>query len=159
MAEMSSWDQANRRQKRGLAWRIRTKISQIIKDYCCLLFFLLFILCFKHSKAESGSRRLTESENQRLPDSESRRVGESFFDYEYLREFESKIGTARVMAGTYAKPIYAKTSENKPHFHVPLREHISLPNMAKKSDQYLTLKSRKSLRQKIELGLYIMLVL
>jgi hypothetical protein len=44
MAEMSSWDQANRRQKRGLVWRIRTKISQIIKDYFCLLFFLLFIL-------------------------------------------------------------------------------------------------------------------
>ncbi len=25
----------------------------------------------------------------------TRRVGESFFDYEYLREFEVKIGTAR----------------------------------------------------------------
>ena len=25
----------------------------------------------------------------------SRRVGESFFDYEYLREFEAKIGMAR----------------------------------------------------------------
>ncbi len=28
-------------------------------------------------------------------DSPTRRVGESFFDYEYLREFEAKIGTAR----------------------------------------------------------------
>ncbi len=36
--------QANRRQKRGLVWRIRTKISQIIKDYFCLPFFLLIIL-------------------------------------------------------------------------------------------------------------------
>jgi hypothetical protein len=27
--------------------------------------------------------------------SPTRRVGESFFDYEYLREFEAKIGTAR----------------------------------------------------------------
>jgi hypothetical protein len=30
-----------------------------------------------------------------LVDSLTRRVGESFFDYEYLREFEAKIGTAR----------------------------------------------------------------
>jgi hypothetical protein len=28
-------------------------------------------------------------------DSPTRRVGESFFDYEHLREFEAKIGTAR----------------------------------------------------------------
>ena len=30
-----------------------------------------------------------------LVDSPTRRVGESFFDYEYLREFEAKIGIAR----------------------------------------------------------------
>jgi hypothetical protein len=30
-----------------------------------------------------------------LVDSPTRRVGESFFDYEYLREYETKIGTAR----------------------------------------------------------------
>ncbi len=30
-----------------------------------------------------------------LVDSPTRRVGESFFYYEYLREFEIKIGTAR----------------------------------------------------------------
>jgi hypothetical protein len=29
MAGKSSWDQANRRQKLGLVWRIRKKISQI----------------------------------------------------------------------------------------------------------------------------------
>jgi len=34
---------------------------------------------FKHSKADSPTHR----------------VGESFFDYEYLREFEAKIGTVR----------------------------------------------------------------
>jgi hypothetical protein len=44
MAGKSSWDQANRRQKLGLVWRIRKKISQIIKDYFYLLFFLLIIL-------------------------------------------------------------------------------------------------------------------
>ncbi len=44
MAEKSSWDQANRRQKLGLVWRIRKKISQIIKDYFYLPFFLLIIL-------------------------------------------------------------------------------------------------------------------
>ena len=33
MAGKSSWDQANRPQKLGLVWRIRKKISQIIKDY------------------------------------------------------------------------------------------------------------------------------
>jgi hypothetical protein len=37
-------DQANRRQKLGLVWRIRKKISQIIKDYFYLPFFLLIIL-------------------------------------------------------------------------------------------------------------------
>jgi hypothetical protein len=44
MAEKSSWDQANRRQKLGLVWSIRKKISQIIKDYFYLPFFLLIIL-------------------------------------------------------------------------------------------------------------------
>jgi hypothetical protein len=46
MAEKSSGDQANRRQKLGLVWRNRKKISQIIKDYFYLPFFLLIILCF-----------------------------------------------------------------------------------------------------------------
>ncbi len=41
MAEKSSWDQANMRQKLGLIRRNRKKISQIIKDYFYLLFFLL----------------------------------------------------------------------------------------------------------------------
>jgi len=40
MAEKSSWDQANRRQKHGLVWRNRKKNS----DYFYLLFFLLIIL-------------------------------------------------------------------------------------------------------------------
>jgi hypothetical protein len=30
-----------------------------------------------------------------LVDSPTRLVGESFFDYEYLREYEAQIGTAR----------------------------------------------------------------
>jgi hypothetical protein len=47
MAGKFSWDQANRRQKLGLVWRIRKKISQIIKDYFYLPFFLLIILWFK----------------------------------------------------------------------------------------------------------------
>jgi hypothetical protein len=56
-----------------------------------------------------------------LVDSPTRRVGESFFDYEYLREFEAKIGTARnVVKRTYAELIYAKTPENPPRCHVPL---------------------------------------
>ncbi len=56
-----------------------------------------------------------------LVDSPTRCVGESFFDYEYLSEFEVKIGTARnVVYGTYAEPIYAKNPENPPGCHVPL---------------------------------------
>jgi hypothetical protein len=47
MAEKSSWDQATRRQKLGLVWRNRKKISQIIKDYFYLPFFLLIILWFQ----------------------------------------------------------------------------------------------------------------
>jgi hypothetical protein len=30
-----------------------------------------------------------------LVDSPTRRIGQSFFDYEYLREYEAQIGTAR----------------------------------------------------------------
>jgi hypothetical protein len=48
MAGNSSWDQANRRQKFGLVWIIRKKISQIIKDYFHLPFFLLIILWLRH---------------------------------------------------------------------------------------------------------------
>ncbi len=44
LAEKSSWEQANRRQKLGLVRRNRTKISQIINAYLCLPFFLLIIL-------------------------------------------------------------------------------------------------------------------
>jgi hypothetical protein len=44
MAEKPSWDQANRRQNLGLVWRNRKKISQIIKDYFYIPFFLLIIL-------------------------------------------------------------------------------------------------------------------
>jgi hypothetical protein len=55
MAEKSSWDQANRRQKFGLVWRNRKKISQIIKY---LPFNLLIILCLapciEASNAQSG---------------------------------------------------------------------------------------------------------
>jgi hypothetical protein len=47
MAEKASWDQANRQQKLGLVWRNRKKISQIIKDYFYLPFFLLIILWVK----------------------------------------------------------------------------------------------------------------
>jgi hypothetical protein len=45
--------QANRRQKLGLVWRNRTKISQIIKDYFYLPFFLLIILWFSPSQDEN----------------------------------------------------------------------------------------------------------
>ncbi len=44
MAEKSSRDQANIRQKLSLVWRNGKKISQIIIDYFYLPFFLLFIL-------------------------------------------------------------------------------------------------------------------
>ncbi len=43
---MSSWDQANRRQKLGFGLENRKQISQIIKDYFHLPFFLLIILWF-----------------------------------------------------------------------------------------------------------------
>jgi hypothetical protein len=38
MAETSSWDQANMRQKLGLLWRKKKKISQIIKVFPLNLF-------------------------------------------------------------------------------------------------------------------------
>jgi hypothetical protein len=45
LAEKSCWDHTNIRQKLGLVWRNRKKISQIIKDCFYLQFFLLIILC------------------------------------------------------------------------------------------------------------------
>ncbi len=61
-----------------------------------------FKFSFKNLNTDSPTHH-GESESQRLPDSPSRRVadsqtqwvGESFFDDEYLREFEAKSGTAR----------------------------------------------------------------
>ena len=44
IAEMPSWDQANRGKKLGLIWRNKRKISQTINDYLFLPFFLLIIL-------------------------------------------------------------------------------------------------------------------
>jgi hypothetical protein len=44
ITEKFSWDQANIRQKLGLVWINRKKISQIIKDYFYLPFSLLIIL-------------------------------------------------------------------------------------------------------------------
>jgi hypothetical protein len=43
-AEKFQLGPANRRQKLGLVWRNRKKISQIINDYLCLPFFLFIIL-------------------------------------------------------------------------------------------------------------------
>ncbi len=55
MAEKSSWGQANGRQKLGLVWKNRKKISKIFKDYFYLPFFLLLILCGgSHSPTGEG---------------------------------------------------------------------------------------------------------
>jgi hypothetical protein len=52
--------------------------------------------------------RLRELATPRPAEWESRLVGELFLDFEYLCEFEAKIGTARnVVYGTNAEPIYA----------------------------------------------------
>ena len=54
-----------------------------------------------------------------LVNSPTSRVGESFFYYEHLREYEGKIRTAQKVAeGIYE----AKTPENLPHCHVPLNQ-------------------------------------
>jgi hypothetical protein len=59
------------------------------------LSFLLNIQKPTHQLGESATPRLAKSESHQLPDSPTRRVGESFFDYEYLSEFEAIIGTAQ----------------------------------------------------------------
>ncbi len=58
MAEKSSWDQANSRQKHGLVLRNRNKISQIIKDYFYLPFFLLIILWLQCSPCNWGRQSI-----------------------------------------------------------------------------------------------------
>ncbi len=56
-----------------------------------------------------------------LVDFPTQRVEGSVFEYEYRREFETKIETVQmVVSGTYAIPIYAKTLEKLVHCHVPL---------------------------------------
>jgi hypothetical protein len=64
MAEKSSRDQAKRRQKLGLVWRNRKKISQIIKDYFYLPFFLLIILCIAQllTQSKKGHQRQASSD-------------------------------------------------------------------------------------------------
>ncbi len=70
---------------------------------------------FKPSKAKSESQRLADLPSRRVRDLPTRQVGNSFFDYEYLRKFEAKIGTVRkVVEGIYEQ-ISAKTPENPPH--------------------------------------------
>jgi hypothetical protein len=49
MAEKASWDQAKRRQKLGLVWRNRKKISQIIKGLLLLAVLPLnYFMGFSH---------------------------------------------------------------------------------------------------------------
>ncbi len=55
MAEKSSWDQANIRQNLNLVWRKRKIISQIIKDYFYLPFFLWIILWHRPVFIENSS--------------------------------------------------------------------------------------------------------
>jgi hypothetical protein len=59
VAEMSSWDQANRGEKHGFVWRNRKKISQIINVYLYLPFFLLIILCHSPSQKDPPSPDLS----------------------------------------------------------------------------------------------------
>jgi hypothetical protein len=51
------------------------------------------MLCTITTDVFEGFKKIVSLGN--LVDSPTRRVGESFFDYEYLREFEGKIETAR----------------------------------------------------------------
>ncbi len=51
------------------------------------------MLCTITTDVFEGFKKTVSIDN--LVDSPTRRVGESFSDYEYLREFEGKIGTAR----------------------------------------------------------------
>jgi hypothetical protein len=59
VAEMSSWDQANRGEKLDLVWRKRKKISQITNDYLYLPFFLLIILCIQVSTSVEAMATVT----------------------------------------------------------------------------------------------------
>jgi hypothetical protein len=70
----------------------------------CINQFGIGPLIYISSRSDSGfkfaeifiiEKQLPDSPSRRVADSPNLRVGESFFDYEYLREFEAKIGTAR----------------------------------------------------------------
>jgi hypothetical protein len=55
IVEKSIWDQANIRQKLGLVWRNRKKISQIDKDYFYLPFFLSILFYGTHTTDTEGT--------------------------------------------------------------------------------------------------------
>jgi hypothetical protein len=63
-------------------------------------------------------------------DSPTREVDKIAYRYNFFKSLnkylrEAKIETARhVVSGTYVEPIYAKTSENRPHCHVSLSDSV-----------------------------------
>jgi len=76
----------------------------------CRNWFLMSPLHYLSSRSDFGfefseifvfEKRLPDSTIRGVGDSPTQRYGESFFEYEYLREFEAKIGMAgNVVQGT-----------------------------------------------------------
>ncbi len=58
-------------------------------------FFSYSRIFIGHRLPDSPTHRLSDSPNWEVVDSLTWLIGESFFDYKYLRKFEAKFGTAR----------------------------------------------------------------
>ncbi len=94
------------------------------------------------SIVESESHQLRVSLIRRVANSLYHWVGESFFEYERIWispriRSQNRNGSKCSVRDLYAEPIYAKTSENSVHCHVPLMHtsiygrHLLLPIMQK----------------------------
>ncbi len=118
-------------------------MNQIFRVFC-INRFGLGPLHYISSRSDFGfefaeifvfEKRLPVLLSRRVADAPYHWVGELFFEYEYLREFEAKIGTARnVVYGTYAEPINSKTSENPVRFHVPFMFTLAVGDCANKNN-------------------------
>ncbi len=84
-----------------------------------------------------------------LVDFPTRRVGESFFDYEYLREFEGKFGTAGSVRDSWGTDFCKNPRKSASFCNVPLGKQSQRKNMVwilsiwkqkinRKSDQHGT---------------------
>jgi hypothetical protein len=124
-------------QQLGKGMHATTGTHKDLRTFFPIVEFLSYSDSPSHRCGESPTPQLPDSPIRGLSDSSTHRCGESatfinlivdsltyqyresIFYYKYHRELEAKVKTARkFVKGTYAEPIYVKTSENTVRYHV-----------------------------------------